>query len=116
MSLSRDQLSFSCTRCGWCCRGPGGFVRVLQEDLEQLCTFLSMDTETFGKKYLRRMSDGDFSIIDGPNGDCVFLEGNHCKVYAARPEQCRTWPWWDENVESEKAWAKASARCPGIKK
>ena len=46
---------------------------------------------------------------------CPFLtqEGT-CGVYLARPMQCRTWPFWAENLESPEAWAATAAICPGI--
>jgi Fe-S-cluster containining protein len=44
----------------------------------------------------------------------VFLDGVRCSVYRARPEQCRTWPFWPENM-SERVWTKEVKRdCPGI--
>jgi len=116
MPLLRENLSFSCLRCGECCEGPGGYVEVLPDDLERLCTFLSVDANTFGKKYLRRRSNGSLSLIDNASGDCIFLEDSECKVYSARPVQCSSWPWWPENLVSEEAWDKASDRCPGVKK
>jgi Fe-S-cluster containining protein len=39
-----------------------------------------------------------------------------CKVYRSRPSQCRTWPFWPDNLESRRAWvmAKKHAPCPGM--
>lgn len=57
--------------------------------------------------------------------DCVFLtevEGENgekrrvCGVYPVRPRQCRTWPFWKENLDSDSSWIRASERCPGIGK
>jgi hypothetical protein len=31
-----------------------------------------------------------------------------------RPLQCRTWPFWTENLASEKVWNHSSKRCPGM--
>ena len=44
---------------------------------------------------------------------CVFLGEKGCTVYEARPEQCRTWPFWPENLKRE-VWAKEIVPfCPG---
>jgi hypothetical protein len=55
--------------------------------------------------------------------DCVFLDrtsGGHgkaqCSIYEARPTQCRTWPFWPENLDSERSWRTVKKRtpCPGM--
>ena len=52
--------------------------------------------------------------------DCVFLDRETlpgkaiCRVYRSRPQQCRTWPFWNENLESPRRWAEAGRICPGI--
>jgi Fe-S-cluster containining protein len=28
--------------------------------------------------------------------------------------QCRTWPFWQEVVESQESWKEAASECPGI--
>ena len=33
------------------------------------------------------------ALLDQADGSCAFLDGNRCSVYAARPEQCRTFPF-----------------------
>ena len=35
-----------------------------------------------------------------------------CKLYQARPTQCRTWPFWQEVVESAETWDQAANGCP----
>jgi len=71
-----------------------------------------LDREAFGRQYLRRV-DGRISLVDKPNLDCVFWDGG-CTVYDIRPRQCRTFPFWRENVASPKAWRKTETRCPGV--
>ncbi len=54
--------------------------------------------------------------------DCVFLDRTThpgkaiCGLYDARPMQCRTWPFWPENLESPEAWRAVKERtpCPGM--
>ena len=37
-----------------------------------------------------------------------------CAVYPVRPLQCRTWPFWPENLSSEQAWNHSAKRCHGM--
>ena len=52
--------------------------------------------------------------------DCVFLRWDEngksgCALYGARPRQCRTWPFWTENLRSEASWKRVAGNCPGMK-
>ncbi len=50
------------------------------------------------------------------NGNCIFLKDNKCTVYKSRPIQCRTWPFWPENMNT-KTWNNDIAKnCPGVGK
>ena len=49
-------------------------------------------------------------------GACIFLDGNRCRIYEARPRQCRTWPFWPENLV-KRAWDRDVAPfCAGVGK
>ena len=50
--------------------------------------------------------------IRGP--DCPFLRGGRCLVYTVRPVQCRTFPFWRENLRSLEHWERLREFCPGI--
>jgi Fe-S-cluster containining protein len=71
-----------------------------------------------GKEYLRRVGRRYSLTEDKNSGDCCFLrhrEGKRvCGIYPVRPLQCRTWPFWERNLESPQAWAEAARECPGI--
>lgn len=109
-------LRFGCTSCGDCCRGPdAGYVFVEAEDVEALAAHLELDVQEFGRRYLRRVLDGKLSLTEKPNLDCVFWEDDvGCTVYAARPIQCRQYPFWPEVIESAETWDAERADCPGI--
>jgi len=60
-----------------------------------------------------------YSLVEKPGGDCVFLKREAgkatCSIYPVRPLQCRTWPFWTENLRSESAWESRHERvCPGM--
>ena len=37
-----------------------------------------------------------------------------CTIYPVRPRQCRTFPFWPENLESPEAWEEATETCHGV--
>ena len=109
-------LPFACTGCGNCCTGAPGAVWVSEQEIAKIAahTGLSMGEVRLG--YTRRLG-GRVSLNEFANGDCVFFEGEtrRCKIYAARPEQCQTWPFWRSNLESPEAWRDMQQGCPGAR-
>ena len=76
---------------------------------------LGLSTPEFTKKYCTK-SDGIYHLIDGDDGLCTFLDNKKCGIYAGRPSQCRTWPFWPEVMDA-KVWKKeVAAFCPGVGK
>jgi len=64
--------------------------------------------------YLLR-SGSRLSLLENAAHDCIFWDDDQgCTVYEVRPDQCRTFPFWEELVESPEAWAEESAKCPGM--
>ncbi len=109
----RDGLPFTCTQCGACCTGAPGFVWVDDDEISQLATFRGESVEEFGKRFLRRVGNR-ISLIERPNGDCIFWDWQKgCTVYDARPVQCRTWPFWPDNIATPEDWDQIVAICPG---
>ena len=107
-------LRFQCTQCGDCCTGAPGYVWVNREEIQALAIKLGMDVAQFERKYVRSIGVRK-SLIEYPNGDCVFFDGEarKCTVYDARPRQCRTWPFWDSNTRTPQAWERTCEVCPG---
>lgn len=109
----KDGLKFSCTRCGACCTGTPGYVWVGPQEIVRLAGHLGLTMEQFGRTYLRRVRDY-LSLIEKPNYECVFWDGvAGCTVYESRPTQCRTWPFWSENLETPEDWERTRRACPG---
>ena len=107
-----DGLCFSCTQCGDCCRHHEGYVWVDPPTISNIAEFLKMDIDDFSRKYVRKV-DGEYSLVEKPNFDCIFWE-NGCTIYPVRPTQCRTFPFWPENIESPEAWQEEYDCCPGM--
>jgi Fe-S-cluster containining protein len=75
---------------------------------------LGLTWKWFRRHYLRRLEDGSLVAADNA-GACTFLDtGRQCRIYAVRPMQCRTYPFWPELVSSEVAWQGEARRCEGI--
>src|SRR4051812_22597301 len=110
----RDGLAFECTRCGACCTGAPGYVWVSPEEIARLAGSRGEPVDRFSEAFVRRVGNR-YSLIEKPGGDCVFWDrAVGCTVYEVRPVQCRTWPFWEENVESPEAWEYVGRGCPGI--
>lgn len=113
----RGGLCFSCTQCGNCCSGAPGYVWVTKEEIRRISKLLGREDGWLGKTHLRRVRLR-YSLTEKPSGDCVFLkrrgETFECSIYAVRPLQCRTWPFWSQNLRSPDTWNEAHQTCPGI--
>lgn len=109
-----EGLRFECQGCGRCCTGDPGYVWVEEDEITTLAATLGMSREEFEELFVRPVGQRT-SLIELPNGDCVFLDGEtrRCRVYDARPRQCRTWPFWQSNVRSIQAWQQTCRACPG---
>ena len=116
-------LKFECQGSGKCCssRGAYGYVYLTKTDRKNISELLDMPMASFTKKYCRKVEDiyclKEEFFPDGEiNPDCRYLEGTRCKIYKARPTQCRTWPFWPENM-TPRAWNKnVVSFCPGVNK
>lgn len=63
------------------------------DDIAGMAEHLRLDEAAFVDRYTVLASNrAQLSLAERDNGDCVFLEGSDCLVYAARPAQCRTFP------------------------
>lgn len=109
-------LRFECQPgCGACCARPGE-VRVTRADTKGMARELGLSVSEFRRQYV--INDrGALRLVDGRKGACPMLGENYrCRVYAARPVQCRTYPFWPEVVADSAAWEWEAIRCPGIGK
>jgi Fe-S-cluster containining protein len=111
-------LDFTCQSCGNCCSGAPGYVWVDREDVRAIAGLLGMPPERFAQQHTRRVGQR-LSLHELADGDCEFLvrepDGKtRCAIHAARPRQCRTWPFWESNLSSRRAWEAAARHCPGI--
>ena len=108
-----DGLAFECTRCGKCCTGDPGFVWVTDEEIAAIAAFLGESVMSVRYVFTHK-ARGRITLRERANGDCVFWDTKKgCTIYSVRPPQCRTWPFWDSNVETPEAWEQTRSVCPG---
>src|SRR5262249_2618926 len=110
-----EGLRFECTQCGNCCTGNPGAVWVTEQELQAIAEFREVSIGEL-KIHHTRLIGAHVSLREYANGDCVFLdaETRRCTIYPVRPAQCRTWPFWNSNLETFEAWEKAHTICPGM--
>lgn len=106
-------LRFKCTECGKCCTGGPGYAWVNDQEIQKMADYLKISLKDFGRKYLRFVN-GRYALIEKRNYDCIFLKDKRCTIYPVRPQQCRTFPWWAQNLSSPEAWREAAQDCEGI--
>ena len=77
-----------CTQCANCCRKSD--TEVDDADTQRLADVLGMTVQAFQETYLEFDEDwGGRWLLPAP---CPLLEGNLCRVYEARPQECREYP------------------------
>jgi len=109
----RDGLRFGCTQCGQCCTGAPGYVWISDAEMEKIAEFLKIDVSTFQEQYTKRIGNRTTLTEKEDSYDCIFLRNRLCTIYTKRPKQCRTFPWWKENLLSEAHWQKIKTYCEG---
>jgi Fe-S-cluster containining protein len=130
----KQGLNFTCTCCGNCCTGGPGYVWLSDEEVRRLAAHFNITPEEAVEQYCRKI-DGKLSLKETRSAsgtyDCMFLteikpprtsrKGDVlvqakrvCGIYDVRPLQCRTWPFWPENLGSKPDWEVETRKCPGM--
>ena len=107
---------FECSQCGKCCSDPDTIVNTTAQDILRIKKITKSDSkdlldiigfyifeEEITKDQLKKMvfppikTERGYAFVGlrkDPTGRCIFLgEGNKCRIYAARPSICRTFPF-----------------------
>jgi len=116
-----DGLRFRCARCGNCCAGKGSVVILSLREREALANHLGLTIEDFEARHTR-VSLGERVLLDVEGGgDCEWLVRNpdrttSCRVNAAKPDQCGTYPFWPRVLRDRESWEAEGQSCAGIGK
>ena len=116
--IMKKGTNFECQGSGNCCvsRGSYGYVYLSLLDRQRLAKSFKLSLKKFTQKFCDKNNRYYHLKELKKNGDCIFLIDKRCSVYKSRPIQCRTWPFWKENLNS-KGWRKDIYNfCPGIGK
>ena len=81
--------AIDCRQCGECCRVTE--VPLAPRDIEKLARHLRIPQKRFLEEYTAKGEGGDLILRRTASG-CVFLSGNDCTVYDARPGTCDRFP------------------------
>lgn len=88
---SEVQRQVDCAACANCCRSS--VVPVNAAEIDTIAQYLQTTPEAVARLYT--VPDPDTSTLrllrTSPEG-CVFLDGNLCIIYEARPRACREFP------------------------
>jgi Fe-S-cluster containining protein len=119
MALSKifeKGMRFECQGTGRCCmsRGTYGYVYLSLSDRKRMANSLGLGLSEFTRGYCDKTS-GLFHLKN-PEKDCQFLEGTRCAAYEGRPTQCRTWPFWPENMNARTWNSDVAPFCAGVGK
>ncbi|OPX67183.1 MAG: Flagellin N-methylase [Methanoregulaceae archaeon PtaB.Bin056] len=97
-----QEIGFSCTRCGECCRqgaGDDNLVMVSPAEIRRISSLCQVRPEEYVEPYPERVKFSDGTeitfgwAIRRVAGDCTFYRDGSCQVYAERPWICRTYPF-----------------------
>jgi Fe-S-cluster containining protein len=93
MTNQPEKRSFKCLRCGTCCRWPG-HVLLTDQDITRIAEAIGLSEDAFIEKYTELAANRrQLTLKDIDGHDCIFLKNDGCEIYAARPDQCRNFPY-----------------------
>ena len=110
-------VPFTCqSGCGKCCDEPDGIVYLSMHDAKRISGRLGMEVTEWLSRDCRKTLDGRYVLKSRESdGICIYLnEEKQCNIYAIRPQQCAAYPWWSENLATERSWERTKQECPGL--
>jgi uncharacterized protein len=79
-----------CLQCANCCRVAT--AKVTERDVERLARYLHLKPARVMADYVVKSEEEGLILRRDKKTGCVFLNGNECTVYDARPESCQKFP------------------------
>ena len=81
--------AIDCRACANCCRVAT--ARITGRDVDKLARFLCIRPSEFVRDYTEETAEEGL-ILKRTAGGCIFLSGNDCTIYEARPHNCENFP------------------------
>ena len=94
-----DTTSFSCLKCGKCCRNVKASIPVETIDLFRLARHLDISTDEAMGRYTDYyfLDENGYPVLflktTGQDEACIFLKDTLCSMREARPRACRLYPF-----------------------
>jgi uncharacterized protein len=79
-----------CTLCANCCRVAT--AKVSERDVDRLARALRVKPARFLADYTEESPEEGRILRRTEEAGCIFLSGNECTVYEARPDSCQKFP------------------------
>jgi hypothetical protein len=80
-----------CRACANCCKVAE--TDVTARDIERLSRYFGLKPQAFVEEYTTASAfEQKEPILRRRETGCIFLEGNDCSIYEARPDTCRDFP------------------------
>lgn len=95
-------MTFTCQRCGACCRIKNGIVRVSEAEIARIAAFIGTSEADFIANETELAPDRCGLILKScADGVCVYLTAdNLCRINPVKPDKCRTFPFeWTNPVQ-----------------
>jgi Fe-S-cluster containining protein len=84
-----DQID--CRACANCCKVAE--TDITERDVDRLARYLRITPRQFVEQYTTSSAfEKDETILRRRETGCIFLDGNDCTIYDARPDTCRDFP------------------------
>ncbi|MEI7542839.1 MAG: YkgJ family cysteine cluster protein [bacterium] len=113
MKLKKEDIDFTCQKCGDCCR-VDGYVFLKNDEAKAIIDYLEISKADFKKKFTDWfLFLGTVLKLDAEG--CCFLIDGRCIIYPVRPLQCKTFPYWNRVLKSQKDWEYITTYCRGAK-
>jgi Fe-S-cluster containining protein len=87
------------------------------DEIDNISQKLKLKREDFIRQYTKQVDDRiSLRDLEQDNWNCIMLKNGKCSIYEDRPLQCRTFPFWPQNICHEDKWEHVKDDCPGIGK
>jgi len=97
--------------CTECCTHPGD-VHLTPGDVTRIAAYLGIAEAEFRRRYCAQ-DEGGLRLAN-PHKPCIFVREGGCSIHEVKPLQCRTFPFWPENVKNKRSWKALRRYCPGV--
>ena len=87
-----------------------------KHDAQRISAGLNLSVTDWLERDCQQTLDGRYILKSRESdGICIYLsDDKSCNIYQTRPQQCAAYPWWAENLATERSWQQAKLECPGL--